>query len=389
MAPEIAKVEPLHRDSEDRFDPDPERSYTLKGRYYTDPGIFEQEKHLIFYRTWNFVGHVEQVPEPGCYFECSVLDQNLFVVRGKDGEIRAFYNVCQHRAHELVKGSGKAKAIVCPYHAWSYRLDCSLRTARHSEHTPGFDASAICLTPVRVEVFCNFIFVNLDPDAEPLAGQLGPMEEEVRRYCPDLDRLTFAHRKTYEIKANWKNVVDNFLECYHCAPAHPAFVDLVEMKSYRSVTYDIHSSHISTGVRAANKAYSLDREGLRQDAFAAWWLWPNVTINTFPGAGNITVLHIMPTGPETVYEHFDFYFLKDTPSEREMEAIRYLDEVLQPEDIGLVESVQRGLNSRGYDQGRFIVDRERSELSEHAVHHFHSLVHQALNQAGPRRSPTA
>ena len=83
-----------------------------------------------------------------------------------------------------------------------------------------------------------------------------------------------------------------------------------------------------------------------QGAFAAWWLWPNVTFNTFPGDGNITVLHIMPTGPETVYEHFDFYFLKDTPSEQEMQAIKYIDDVLQPEEIGLVESVQRGLASR-------------------------------------------
>jgi len=374
----MAKVEALRRDTEDRFDPDPERSYTLKGRTYTDPGIFEQEKEAVFYRAWNFVGHVGQVPEPGCYFECNVLDQNLFVVRGKDGELRAFYNVCQHRAHELVKGSGKAKALVCPYHAWSYRLDGGLRTARGSQETPGFSAEEICLTPVQVEVFCNFIFVNLDPDAAPLAGQLGPMEQELRRYCPDLDKLTFAHRLTYEIKANWKNVVDNFLECYHCAPAHPAFVDLVDMKSYRSVAYDIHSSHISAGTSPDNSAYSFDPVGASQSAFAAWWLWPNVTFNTFPGPGNISVLHITPTGPETVHEHFDFYFMNDTPSEQEMQAIRYIDEVLQPEDIGLVESVQRGLNSRGYDQGRFIVDRARSERSEHAVHHFHSLVHRAL-----------
>ena len=375
----MAKVEALHRGAAEGFDPDPARSYTLKAHYYTDPGIAAREKEAVFYRAWNFVDHVEQVPEVGSYLECRVLDQNLFVVRGKDGALRAFYNVCKHRAHELVKGQGRAKAIVCPYHAWSYHLDGRLRTARGSDKVAGFDGGEFCLTPVQVEVFCGFIFVNLDPEAASLASRTGGLEQEIRSYCPQIDELTFAYRLTYEIAANWKNVVDNFLECYHCTPAHPAFVDLVDIKRYRSATYDIHSSHITPGSRPDNKAFSFDEEGATQRGFAAWWLWPNLTLSSFPGRGNVTLMHIIPTGPQTTLEHFDFYFLEPEPNEQEMAAIRYIDDVLQVEDIGLVESVQRGLNSRGYDQGRFIVDEARSELSEHAVHHFHSLVLDALN----------
>jgi choline monooxygenase len=374
----MSNVELLRPESEDRFDPDPARSYTLRARYYIDPAVAEREKEAVFYRSWNFVGHVEQLPEVGSYLACRVLDQDLFVIRGKDGELRAFYNVCKHRAHELVKGQGRTKAIVCPYHAWSYHLDGRLRTARGSEKTADFDASEFCLSQVQVEVFCNFVFVNLDPEAPSLASQAPGLEAELRSYCPELEKLTFAHRLTYEVEANWKNVVDNYLECYHCTPAHPAFVDLVDIKSYRSVTHRIYSSHTSQGGRADNKAYSFDEAGATQQGFAGWWLWPNLTVNTFPGCGNIMVMHVMPSGSETTLEHFDFYFLESTPNEEEMAAIRYIDEVLQVEDIGLVESVQRGLHSRGYDQGRFIVDKDRTEMSEHAVHHFHALVLEAL-----------
>ncbi len=368
------------REPVSRFHADPARSYTLPARHYFDPEIYAREKEAIFYRAWNFVGHVEQLCEVGSYVACSVADQNLFVIRGKDRQLRAFYNVCAHRAHELVKGQGRARVITCPYHAWSYHIDGRLRTARGSDKVEGFDKEEFCLKGVQVAELCGFVFVNLDPQAPSLKSLAGTLEQEMRRYAPDVDRLTFAGRLTYELKANWKNVVDNFLECYHCTPAHPAFVDLVDIANYRSVTYQIHSSHIAPAGRADNTAYEVPQGSLTD--FAAWWLWPNVTFNTFPGPGNMTVLHIMPTGPETTREHFDFYFMDKTPTECERGAMKYIDEVLQPEDIGLVESVQRGLHSRGYAQGRFIVDRERSYISEHAVHHFHGLVLDALEQQG-------
>ncbi len=372
----MATVHVIDRDGRDRFHPDPERSYTMRAGYYIDPEIHQREKEAIFYGSWNFVGHVGRLPEVGSYFECMVADQNIFVARAKDGALRAFYNVCPHRAHELVRGSGRKKVITCPYHAWSFHLDGRLRSARGSERVAGFDAVEFCLKPVQVEELAGFLFVNLDADAASLKSRTGGLEDEMRRYCPEIDRLTFSRRLSYEVEANWKNVVDNYLECYHCTPAHPAFADLVDIDNYRSKTYDIHSSHISPPGRPDNKAYSFEPGDGNE--FAGWWIWPSVTFNTFPGSGNMTVFHIIPTGPETSRSHFDFYFMDATPSDCEEEAIRYIDDVLQVEDIGIVESVQRGLHSRGYDQGRFIVDAERSQLSEHAVHHFHGLVLDAL-----------
>ncbi len=374
----MSNVETLNPATGDRFHPDPERSYTLEARYYIEPEIYEREKAAIFYRGWSFACHAGQVSEPGAYTEFRAADQNLFAIRGKDGKLRAFYNVCSHRAHELVRGSGTKTVITCPYHAWSYHADGRLRSARGSEKVAGFDAEEFCLKQVQLEEIAGFVFVNLDPEAPSLASQTQGLEAEMRRYCPEIDKLKFAYRLTYEIEANWKNVVDNYLECYHCATAHPAFADLVDISKYRSVTYGIHSSHIAPAGRADNTAYSFDGGDGTPNSFAGWWLWPNLTLNIFPGPPNITTLHIIPTGPETTLEHFDFYFLESEPSAGEREAIEYMDKVLQPEDIGLVESVQRGLHSRGYRQGRFMVDAARSHLSEHAVHHFHNLVMNAL-----------
>ncbi len=361
-----------------KFDRDPEKSYTLPAAYYTDAGIYEREKEAIFFKSWNYVCHGSQLSDSGSYITCKVTDQNIVVMRAQDGILRAFYNVCSHRAHELVKGCGRANILTCPYHAWTYHLDGRLRTAVGQKRVDGFESHEFGLKPVQVEEYAGFVFVNLDLGATPLHQQAGSLVDDMKNYCDIVPTLKFSHRLTYEIKANWKNVVDNFLECYHCTIAHPAFVDLVDIHRYRTKVFGIYSSHISPPGRSNNSAYHLNSGGERE--FAAWWLWPNVTFNIFPGPANITVLHIMPTGPETTYETLDFFFTEEKPNEDEWSAIRYVDDVLQPEDIGLVESVQRGLHSKGYMQGRLMVDSERTFNSEHGLHHFHSLVLEKLGE---------
>jgi carnitine monooxygenase subunit len=361
-----------------KFSRDPEYSYTLPASYYRDPEIFARETEQIFFRAWNYACHVSQVREPGSYATTQVGDQGIAVVRGHDGVLRAFYNVCSHRAHELLKGCGKAKIVTCPYHAWSYHLDGKLRSATASRKVERFEAEEFALKPVRVDEYAGFVYVNLDPTAKPLSEQAGELGAGIRQFCPEVESLKFACRIVYEVKANWKTVVDNYLECYHCSVAHPAFVDLVDVKNYRTKTYDMYSTHISPPGRSDNAAYCLPPG--QEGNFAGFWVWPNVALNAFPGSPNISALHMMPTGPETTLEHFDFFFASETPSEAEALAIKYVDEVLQPEDIGLMESVQRGLHSRGYHQGRFMVDKERTHISEHGLHHFHSLILDALGE---------
>jgi choline monooxygenase len=356
---------------------EPERSWTLAAPYYFDAEVYRRELDRIFYRSWNFVCHEEMVREPGSYTTFRIGDQNVMVIRGKDGTLRAFHNVCQHRGHELLKGSGKAPVITCPYHAWSYRTDGSLRTARGTQDMPDFDPKDFGLRPVQVETFCHFVYINMDPKAAALASQTEHLERELRGYAPEIDKLTHARRLEWEIKANWKNAIDNFLECFHCNVAHPAFADLVDMPTYRSKTYGIWSSHVAHPGKPDGAAFTYEQRS-NEPGFAAWWLWPNLTAIVLPGCSNFITFQMIPTGPETTHEIMDFYLLNPNPTSVEEAAIRYHNDILNPEDISVVESVQRGLHSLGYNQGRYVVDKDRSENSEHALHHFHGMVLDAL-----------
>ena len=173
-------------------------------------------------------------------------------------------------------------------------------------------------------------------------------------------------------------MIDNFLECYHCHPAHKDFVDLVDMESYRSVSKGIYSSHISKAVnKQNNNAFSFEK-GDVDFGYAGWYLWPNLSIWAYSGEANLSILQMNPNGAVNTLEFQDWFVRDGKPSKQLMEAMAYQKDVLQPEDITLCESVQRGLQSRGYNQGRFVVHTDRTELSEHAVHHFQEMVVNAL-----------
>ena len=155
----------LHSPKARPYRADAERSYVLPPNYYIDPAVYEREKREIFYKAWNYAGHVSQLANVGDYVTCRVADQELFVIRSKDERLRAFYNVCAHRAHQLLKGCGSARVITCPYHAWSYHADGRLRTARGTEHVAEFNPDDFHLKEVGVEMMAGFVYVNLDPDA--------------------------------------------------------------------------------------------------------------------------------------------------------------------------------------------------------------------------------
>ncbi|MGI9316730.1 MAG: aromatic ring-hydroxylating oxygenase subunit alpha, partial [bacterium] len=234
-------------------------SFTMPARFYTDSAIYAAEKEAIFYCSWWYAGHISQLASPGQYITTKIHDQNIFIICDREQGLRAFYNVCQHRGHELLSGSGRTNVIVCPYHAWAYDFDGNLKAARNSENVKGFNSCDFTLKDVRVEEFCGMVFVNLDPDAAPLVEQAPGLDKEIRDICPEVDTLRIARRDTYDVSSNWKVMVDNFLECYHCHVAHRDFVDLVDMESYRSKSNGIYSSHISKSIRSAdNNAFKLD-----------------------------------------------------------------------------------------------------------------------------------
>ena len=350
----------------------------MPARFYTSTETYELEKEAIFYRTWHYSGHVSQVAGQGSYFTTAIHEQNIFVARGRDDELRAFYNVCAHRGHELVQGAGKKNVITCPYHAWAFDFEGNLVSARNSENVAGFNKCDFALKQIRLEVFCGMIMVNLDPDAVSFAEQFKGLEDEIRHYMSSVDTLAFAQRDTFDVASNWKILVDNFLECYHCAPAHKDFVDLVDMNSYRTITHKRYSSQCAAAPRTtSSNAYSFE-PGEVDFGYAGFFVWPNFTIWIYPGEANLSVLQMNPRNPTRTIEYQDWFTPGGVLTPQLQEAADYQKNVLQPEDIGLCESVQRGLCSRGYNQGRFIVDHGKTELSEHAVHHFQSMVMEAL-----------
>ncbi|MFC4121530.1 aromatic ring-hydroxylating oxygenase subunit alpha [Nonomuraea zeae] len=162
------------------YDPDPALSMSLHADAYTDPKWFGVDQRAIFARTWQWLCHVEKLRVPGGYVTGTVAGMPILAVRDEAGTLRAFYNVCKHRAHELLSGSGVRHSIVCPYHAWTFDLTGRLRRARNTGGMPGFDTSAVCLDRIQVAEFGGMVYVNLDPEAAPLSVQAGGLEASRR-----------------------------------------------------------------------------------------------------------------------------------------------------------------------------------------------------------------
>ena len=364
--------------------PDPASAWRLPARYYLDPGVLELEKERIFFRSWLLAGHISQLAEPGSYFTLDLLGERLFFVRGEDDEIRGFYNVCRHRAHALVEGRGCKHTITCPYHAWTYGLDGTLRHARNSHRVKGFDPAHYSLVSVRVERFLGFLLFNLDPDAESFVRLAPELESDIRKHVPQLDDLVAqphtGPNDDATLRCNWKVLLDNGIECYHCGPAHPAFVDLVDMDTYRITRHDMHTTHVMESTNTHNTAYEYESVGaVRQAVF--WHVWPNLDFGMIPGSPNFGVFSIDPVRVDLTRTRGVSLRIPTAPTELDRARDRYEAEVLLPEDIGLCESVQRGIASRGYTRGRFMVGDIGDGESEIATHFFQRRISQALEEA--------
>src|SRR5271168_2155310 len=201
------------------IDADIARAWSIPARFYTDPEVFRAEQEKIFARNWQVVGHVHQLVNPGDFFTTELQGEPLLLVRGTQGELRGFYNVCRHRAGPPAEGCGSKKVFRCSYHGWTYGLDGALISAPEFEGVEDFHPEQFALRPVRVEEWLNLIFVNLDPAAEPLAKSLGELPRQAARF--DFAQMKLSERRTYDMKCNWKTYVDNYLEGYHLPSVHP------------------------------------------------------------------------------------------------------------------------------------------------------------------------
>jgi choline monooxygenase len=341
---------------------------TLPWAWYTDSEILRLEGERIFARAWQYVGHRGQVAEDGSFFAAAAGEIPVVVTRARDGELRAFLNVCRHRGHVVASGEGKRETLQCPYHAWTYGLDGRLRAAPRSEREPGFDLEEIGLAPIQVDTWGPLIFVNPDPDASPLAEALGEAPRQLAEIV-DVDSLEFRFRTQFEVGANWKISCENFLECYHCAVAHPGFSAIVDVSpdAYRLEASGLVSSQFGPVRRNGDSSFT-DGEVPRSQFH---FLWPNFGVNVFPGKPNLSCGPMLPAGPERTARFLDYFFAPGVEQSWVDELIAF-DGQVGREDRSLVESVQRGVRSGLLDEGRLLSE------SEQLVTHFQRLCAEAL-----------
>jgi phenylpropionate dioxygenase-like ring-hydroxylating dioxygenase large terminal subunit len=345
---------------------------TLPGAWYVEEEIFAAEQKRVFGREWQYVGPAAAVAEPGHFVTHRAGSVPLVIVRDAAGSLNAFVNVCRHRGAEVVLAeSGNRKTLQCHYHAWTYGLDGCLRVAPGEQEQHGFDRSEFSLFPAQAETWGPFLFVNPDVDAPPLAEALGELPELVAASGLDLDALRLRDTAEYETKANWKAIVDNQLECYHCPVAHPAFMTLVDTDDYTTEdfgTFVLQRGRARDSARDGAGPYRVGA-GVRDSFYV--FLWPNFALNVYPGPGNVSVNVYLPLAADRSLARYHYYFADAVGDDELAEFIAFIDQV-QQEDIVLVESVQRGLSSGFYDRGRLFAGRED------ALRHFARRVTAAL-----------
>jgi choline monooxygenase len=338
---------------------------TIPAPWYVDSRIAELEDNAVFSKTWQMVGRIEQVEKVGQFVTASVAGEPIVVVRGNDGVLRGFYNVCRHHAAAVVtEPCGQASILHCPYHGWNYGLDGSLKGMPEFDGVKNFERQQNGLVPVKAETWEKFVFVNLDPQAVPLRDFLGGL---VQRVAPlGVSKLHYFDSRAYDIHCNWKVFVDNFLDGgYHVPHLHKGLSSVLDYKEYTIENEDRYCLQSSPMVASIEDAAT----GATRKGDRAWYFWqyPNLMINCYEGYMDTNL--VLPVDVDHCRVIFDFYFadISEAHHEYNQQSVAVGLRV-QDEDLGICEAVQRGLKSRAYGAGRLSVRREAGE------HLFHRLL---------------
>lgn len=338
-----------------------ERGKSLPASWYTDQSILDLEFARIFSRTWQYVGPASELAKPGDFISGFAGIVPVVAVRNDDG-LAAFVNVCRHRRHMVMKERGCAKVMQCPYHAWTYDFHGTLRGAPRTHDEPHFALEDYPLLPARAEALGPWVFVNLDHDAAPVAEAYKGVLEAIAGSGIDLDALELYRREDWESGANWKTMIENFLECYHCAVAHPGFAAAIDVRpaeykleSFGNVLSQI--GHKRESALEGRKKIELPDLGGGLVEAQYHLLWPNTTISINPGFPNLEIDVWIPTGPNTTRGLSEHYFGRGFDPAWAEQMIAFNAEV-GAEDDELTRSVQIGLLSGLPQSGRFLTGAE-------------------------------
>ena len=342
-----------------------ERARALPARYYAGEATLALEQEAVFRRSWQLVAHAGQLAEPGDHIVEHVAGVPVLVVRGQDGVLRAFPNVCRHRAGPLALCNGKgARALHCKYHGWTYTLEGQLRSAPEMQTAEEFVPADIRLPELRVGLWHGLVFVGGD-GAVPFDDFARGLDGPLRSLSPK--DFVFHRRFRYEVACNWKVYCDNYLEGYHVPHIHPGLNSLLDYRQYVTETLDWFSYQYSP-LQSDDALYG--------DGDAVYYfIYPNTMLNLLPG--RLQTNRVLPLGADRCIVEFDYYYAASDSADAEArkQADHDFAHQVQDEDIEICEHVQRGLASGSYVPGRL------NPLRENAVFHYHELLREAYRAA--------
>jgi Rieske 2Fe-2S family protein len=348
----------------------------LPARYYVDPAHWEREREQVLYRDWFCAGRLAShrlVPDAtsadpgGRLAVVDVAGESILVTQDHDGELRAFYNVCRHRGSQVVPADplaappepGAARSLRCPYHSWTYDLAGRLMRAPHTDDVEDFDAAAFGLNAVGVDHWGGFLFLDLTPDEQrPLAKSMGAVPGRLAHY--PLDRLEVGQSLVYDVAANYKVVLENYNECYHCAGVHPELVRLVPSFGRGGAGLDWENgiphregAWTFTATGTSDRAPFAGLDSAEQVRHKGELVYPNLMLSL--SADHVASFTLWPIAPGRTRIVCDLLF---APEERARESFDPSDaadfwDTVNRQDWAVCESLQRGVSSRGYTQGWF------------------------------------
>jgi choline monooxygenase len=354
---------------------------SLPAEMYSSAEIYRLEQEQIFGKYWYYVGHTSQLQGPGSYFTVEIAEQPLVILQNKAGDLRAFFNICTHRAGPVTaESSGKCNRLTCVYHAWSFDLEGNLRGIPDMETAEDFDLAAHALTAVKVDTWGPFIFVNLDPDSDSLETQLGELPELFQRY--QFNNWARVHSIDYWTNSNWKLYVENNTESYHEPSVHPVLAKYYQhVQATARYHYYLQLTPLAID---ADKDWSredpdLHAPGLTQEEMewvSTMSFFPNFAWILSPACAIIYLVD--PQGPQRTRVRWD-WLVPNTEAAKSPDNLNPLIEFfdnIQQEDLKLLPEVQKRIQSMGYKQGRL------SPTREVGTHLFQELIMRAIASQG-------
>ncbi len=353
---------------------------TLPARYYYEPEIYAQEETRIFQRNWFCVGRGSDVPKAGDYIVRRVGGESVIVLRGEDGVVRAFFNVCPHRGNRLCPndhGHLKGRSVICGYHGWTFALDGRLVGTPKMAATEGFDRGAYGMRGMAVHEWEGFVFVNMDEKpAPPFVPNLGNIGARLHAY--NMGKLVAAHRKSYDAKANWKLVVENFTECFHCPSVHPELCDIIpgfrsgiiQQENPGGAVY-VDGGNSMTFTARTNRPLISTIETEDEGCFRSTTIYPNLLLVMVPD--HVEAYTLWPRGPKETTIVFEWLFEPETIARPDFDCsdtVEFADTVNR-QDWTICEQVQEGVQSRAYKSGFY-------SSQEHLPRKFNQWVLQQL-----------